>query len=59
MGTCGRIRDEVEEAVVLLRCNREQIEKLLPCTLTLHFPPPEGSDAVVLEITKAKLKPKE
>jgi len=49
----------VEEAVVLLRCNREQIEKLLPCTLTLHFPPPEGNDVVVLEITKAKLKPKE
>jgi len=46
----------VEEAVAALRLNREQIEKLLPFNLTIHLPPPEGKDPVVLEIARAKLR---
>ena len=54
-GTMGQ-RDVVEEAIAALRLNRKQIEKLLPFNLTIHLPPPEGRDPVVLEITRAKIR---
>lgn len=42
-------RNIVEEAVAALRKQRDMIEKHLPCKITLHLPPPDGRDQVVIE----------
>jgi len=45
----------VELAVVELRKHADQIERLLPCKVTLHLPPPGSRDPPCLEV-QAKLK---
>lgn len=46
----------VEAAIAELRRNRRKIGELLPCSVTIHFPPAGSADAPCLEV-KAKLKP--
>ena len=45
----------IEQVVAAIRRERERIESLAPCRLTVHIPPLESKEPVVLEIT-AKLK---
>ena len=52
-----RNRDIIEEAKRELERQRATIEKLLPCTVTIHLPPRDGGPdpKVRLEVS-AKLK---
>lgn len=52
----GQQQDVVEQAVAQLRTHKDQIIKLAPLKLLIHFPPPESKDKVVLDIAGAKLK---
>ena len=49
--TCGII----EQVVAAIRRERDRIESLAPCKLTVHIPPPGSKEPPCLEIT-AKLK---
>ena len=45
----------IEAVVAAIRRERERIESLAPCKLTIHIPPPGSKELPCLEIT-AKLK---
>ena len=47
--------DIIEAAIGELRRNRARIVDLMPCSVTIHFPPPGSADDPSLEV-KAKLK---
>jgi hypothetical protein len=49
--------DIVEQMVAILRRNREEIERLRPCQLTIHLPPPEDPKGQpCLELGKIKIR---
>ncbi len=43
-------RNVVEEAVAALRRQADLINDHLPCQVTIHLPPADGRDGVVLEV---------
>lgn len=51
-----RTQDIVEQAIAVLRRNRERLLDLAPCRVVIHLPPDETHRDVVLEVMGTKLR---
>ena len=48
-------QDLIEKTILLIRSNKREIMRSMPCQLTIHLPPPGSRDEPCLELNRVKL----